>query len=71
MTTLIINENNSSAQQFLKFARTLPYVDVINSNEVPEKKLKPMVSNALKKSEQGKNLILCKDADDMFGKLGI
>ena len=71
MTTLIINENSSSAQQFLKFARTLPYVNVFDSRETPEKKLKPAVANVLKKSEQGKNLIVCKDADDMFKKLGI
>jgi hypothetical protein len=71
MATLIINEKSASAQQFLKFAGTLPYVDVLNSNEMPEKKLKPAVSTALKQSEQGKNLIVCKDADDMFEKLGI
>jgi len=71
MTTLIINENSISAQQFLKFASTLPYVDVSKGNEIPEKKLKPAVSSALKKSDRGKDLIVCKDADDMFNKLGI
>jgi len=53
------------------FVRTLPYVDVVEENGKPVKKVKPAVSNALKKSEQGKDLIICKDADDMFKKLGI
>jgi hypothetical protein len=70
MATLIINDNNSKAQQFLKFVRTLPYVDIVEENDMPVKKVKRMVSKALKKSEQGKDLIICKDADDMFRKLG-
>ena len=36
-----------------------------------KKKLKPSVADTLKKTEQGKNLIVCKDANDMFAKLGI
>lgn len=71
MATLIINENNSNAQQFLKFAGTLPYVEIVEKSEVSVKKIKRAVSNTLKESEQGKDLIICKDADDMFRKLGI
>jgi len=71
MATLIINENNTSAQQFMKFVRTLPYVDIVEESDIPVKKIKPVVANVLKKSEQGKDLIICKDADDMFKKLGI
>ena len=71
MATLIINDNNSSAQQFLRFASTLPYVAIVEGNDISEKKVKRVVSNALKKSEQGKDLIVCKDINDMFRKLGI
>jgi len=71
MATLIINENNASAQQFLKFAGTLPYVNIVDKHDIPVKKLKHVVANALKKSEQGKDLIMCNNADDMFEKLGI
>ena len=71
MVTLIIKDNSSNAQQFLEFVRTLPYVNVVEDNDKPVKKLKRVVSNVLKKSEQGKDLIICKDADDMFKKLGI
>jgi len=67
MATLIINENNSSARH----ADTLPYVDIVEKNDMPVKQVKRAVSNVLKKSEEGKDLIICKNTDDMFEKLGI
>ena len=71
MTTLIIRDNSLNAQRFLEFVRTLPFVDIVEQNDSPIKKVKPVVARALKKSEHGKELIICKDADDMFKKLGI
>ncbi len=71
MTTLVVKGNSLSARQFLEFVRTLPFVEVIEDKKEPRKKMKQAVTNALKKSEQGEDLIECKDADDMFRKLGI
>ncbi|MDR0694849.1 MAG: hypothetical protein LBF81_06090 [Prevotellaceae bacterium] len=71
MITLVIKNNSSNAHQFLAFARTLPYVDVIEDIDTAEPQLKKSVAIALKKSEQGKDLNICKSADDMFTQLGI
>jgi len=71
MTTLIIRDHSSNSRQFLEFVRTLPYVDIVEENGKPINKLKQVVSKTLRKSEQGKDLIKCKDAQDMFKKLGI
>jgi hypothetical protein len=71
MTTIILKDNNSSAQQFLAFARTLPYVDVIEAPKKPAKNFKKSVADVLKKSEQGVDLVACRDAEDLFNQLGI
>jgi len=72
MPTLIIRNNGLDARQFLAFAQTLPYVDVIE--DVPRHKkntLKKSVINTLQKTERGEDLVVCKTADDMFEQLGI
>ena len=72
MPTLIIRNNGLDARQFLAFAQTLPYVDVIE--DVPSHKkntLKKSVINTLQKTERGEDLVVCKTADDMFEQLGI
>ena len=72
MPTLIIRNNGLDARQFLAFAQTLPYVDVIE--DVPRHKkntLKKSVINTLQKAERGEDLVVCKTADDMFEQLGI
>jgi hypothetical protein len=71
MTTIVLKESNSHAKQFLEFVRTLPYVDIIEEPQSTVKQFKSAVSNALKKSEQGKDLVVCRNAEDMFAKLGI
>lgn len=71
MTTLIIKNNSSNAHQFLAFARTLPYVDIIEDTGTVKPVLKKSVAVALKESEQGKDLNVCKNADDMFTQLSI
>jgi hypothetical protein len=71
MTTIVLKETNLHAKQFLEFARTLPYVDIIEESQRTVKQFKKVVSNALKKSEQGKDLVVCRNAEDMFTKLGI
>ena len=71
MTTLLVRGNSSESQQFLEFAKTLPYIDVVEENGKPVKEVKRVVADALKKSEQGVDLTVCEDADDMFKKLGI
>jgi hypothetical protein len=71
MTTIILKDNSSSAQQFLAFARTLPYVNIIETSKAPAKKFKKSVADILKKSEQGIDLVACRDAEDMFNQLGI
>jgi hypothetical protein len=70
MATLIVKENSLKAQQFLEFVRTLSYVNIVEDKN-PAVKFKKSVANTLKKSEQGKELIECNNADDMFNKLGI
>jgi hypothetical protein len=71
MTTIVLRDNNSNAKQFLEFIRTLPYVDIIEESPTTGKKFKKAVSDALKKSEQGKDLVVCHDVEDMFTKLRI
>ena len=71
MTTIILKDNSSNAKQFLAFARTLPYVDIIEKPQNTTKKFKKTVSDTLKKSEQGEDLVVCRNAEDMFTQLGI
>ncbi len=73
MTTLIVKDDSSDARQFLEFVRTLPYVNIVDNDkkENSMEKVKKNVAKTLKKTEQKKDLIPCKDADDMFNKLGI
>ncbi|MDR1974100.1 MAG: hypothetical protein LBQ31_05435 [Bacteroidales bacterium] len=73
MTTLVLKNNSLAAVQFLKFARTLPYVDVIETapNSVGNYELKDVVVDTMRKTELGEDLTICKDAEDMFNKLGI
>jgi hypothetical protein len=71
MTTLVIKDDSLHAHQFLAFARTLPYIDIIEDKEIADCHLKKSVAVALKKSEEGKNLTICKSATDMFTQLGI
>jgi hypothetical protein len=68
MTTLIINSREKQARQFLAFAQTLPYVEVI---EPKTDILKKSVAETLRKADHGEDLVVCQNADDMFGKLGI
>jgi cobyric acid synthase len=71
MTTIVLKNNSSNAKQFLAFVRTLPYVDIIENRQDTTKKFKKAVSAALKKSEEGKDLVLCRNAEDMFTRLGV
>jgi hypothetical protein len=71
MPTLIVKDNSLHAQQFLAFARTLPEMDVVDDSRTPDRTLKKSVLDTLKKTERGEELIVCKNADDMFKKLGI
>jgi hypothetical protein len=70
MATLIVKGNNATARRFLEFARTLPYVEIIEGNDKPVKKLKPEVEASIKMSMRGEGLTECSDVDDMFKKLG-
>ena len=72
MPTLIVKNDGLSARQFLAFAQTLPYVDVIE--DMPKSKknaMKKSVINTLQKAEQGESLVACKNVDEMFEQLGI
>jgi hypothetical protein len=72
MTTIALKESDLNANHFLlEFARTLPYVDIIEEPQSTVKQFKSAVSSALKKSEQGKDLLVCRNAEDMFTKLGL
>jgi hypothetical protein len=71
MTTIVLKEDNVNARQFLEFARTLPYVEIIEEPQSTAKPFKKAVSNALRKSEEGKELVTCRNIEDMFAKLGI
>ena len=68
MTTLIVKGKSMQALNFLEFARSLPYVEVA---EEKRRRFKPEVEEALRKSERWEDVVICKDADDMFKKLGI
>ena len=68
-TILIKNDNTEDSIRFLEFARTLPYIEVIDEQTNPQ--FNPSVVETLKKSENNEDLIECKDANDMFNKLGI
>ena len=71
MTTLIIRNDSTQSRQFLEFACTLPYIDVVEEGIAPERKLKPSVIRSIRRSMHGKDLIECENAEDMFGQLGI
>jgi len=71
MTTLVIKDNSLRAHQFLEFARTLPYIDIVEDSKIRTQNVKKSVAATLSKSEQGKDLIACENANDMFRKLGI
>lgn len=69
MTTLIVKGKSAKSRQFLEFARTLPYVEVA---EEKQRRLKPEIEASIRRSQQGlEDLVVCKDADDMFKRLGI
>ena len=72
MPTLIVRNDGPDARQFLAFAQTLPYVDVIEDITKHKKStLKKSVINTLRKTEQGEDLVVCKNVDEMFEQLGI
>ncbi|MDR0866275.1 MAG: hypothetical protein LBO74_15280 [Candidatus Symbiothrix sp.] len=71
MPTLVLKDNSLDALQFLQFARTLPYIDIIEDFEKAVPGFKKSVADTLKKTEQGKELVVCKNAEDMFNKLDI
>ena len=71
MTTLIVKGRSSQSQQFLAYAKTLPYVDVLEENGQRMKRFKPEVEKALLKSECGEELTRCENIDEMFKQLGI
>lgn len=62
MATLVLKNNSLEAQQFLKFARTLPYIDVIEDDKDTVDVLKVSVAETLKKAEQGEDLVICEEA---------
>ena len=67
LATLIIKNDSAQSRNFLAHARTLPYVDVVEER----RRFKPEVEEALRKSEQGEDLVACENLDDMFAKLGL
>jgi len=71
MTTLIIKRDTTQSRQFLAFARTLSFVDIVEKNDTSAKKFKPAVERSLKKSVRGKDLVECTDAEDMFRQWGL
>ena len=71
MTTLIVRGRSAQSQQFLAYAKTLPYVDVLEDNNRKVKRFKPEVEDVLLKSEHGEDLIKCENLDEMFIQLGI
>ena len=68
MTTLVIRKNNIHSRKFLEYARSLPYVDVV---EEKQRRFKPEVEESLQKSLRGEDLVRCKDAEDMFKQWGL
>jgi hypothetical protein len=71
MTTLVLKNNSLDAKQFLRFARTLPYIDIIEDNKKVADIPKISVIETLKKTECGEELVVCENADDLFKKLNI
>ncbi|MDR3260974.1 MAG: hypothetical protein LBT78_03980 [Tannerella sp.] len=72
MPTLIVKDKSSEAQQFLAFARTLPYVHIVeDASAKNESALKASVADTLRKTERGEELVVCENAEDMFNRLGI
>ena len=71
MPTLVIKTNSAQSRQFLEYARTLPYVDVVDESYAPQRRFKPEVEETLRKAERGEDLIVCKDAEDMFRQWGL
>ena len=71
MTTLTIKSNDAQARQFIRYARTLPFVKV--EKKMPDSiyDLKPEVRDALLASERGEDLIRCETLEEMFEQLGI
>ena len=58
MTTLIIRSDSAQSRQFLEYARTLPYIDVVEEEMIPERTLKRLVERSIKKSMRGENLTI-------------
>ena len=71
MTTLIIRRNNIHSRKFLEYARSLPYIDIVENDKNSIRKFKPEVQKALLASEQGEGLIEYGSVDEMFKQLGI
>ena len=71
MTTLMVRDRGSEAKQFLNYARTLPFVDVLDEkSDKPEKKLKPSVEAGIRKSMRGEGLTYHDSVDDMLKSMG-
>ena len=68
MTTLIVKGKSAKAMRFLENARTLPFVEV---EDKKQRRFKPEVEEALRKSERWEDVVICKDAEDMFKQLGL
>jgi PII-like signaling protein len=71
MTTLVIKGNNIHSRKFLEYARSLPYIDVVDNNKNSIRKFKPEVQEALLASERGEGLTEYGSVDEMFKQLGI
>ena len=71
MTTLVIRRDNIHSRKFLEYARSLPYVDVVENKKDSIRKFKPEVQEALLASEQGEGLVEYGSVDEMFKQLGI
>jgi len=71
MTTLVVRRNNIHSRKFLEYARSLPYVDVVENDKNSIRKFKPEVQEALKASERGDGLVEYGSVDEMFNQLGI
>ena len=69
MTTLVIKRNNIHSRKFLEYARSLPYIDVVENDKNSIRKFKPKVQNALLASERGEGLIEYGSVDEMFEHL--
>ena len=71
MTTLTIRSNDAQARQFIRYARTLPFVKV--EKKIPDSiyDFKPEVRDALLLPDSEKGLVEYGSAEDMFKALGI